>query len=278
MSRSSCAAVVRHHKFLKLLNPRHHRFAGGMFEHAPQVSDTGCPLRVGKPTRGEHTGNLRIQFGAVRNDDDGRLLLCLVAPQLQRQPQHRQAFAQPLRMPDDAAAPAALPRRANAPHGLVDGHELLVADELANGASAFDCKDDEVVQDVQQVARLEQPVEQDVLCRRRPVLPSDDPLIAVWLIEVQEPNAAAFSPAAPVLFQRDAVDERCVDLLIGLGKTGGGNLGDPPHRLGDIGFGQPGIQALEGGGEAAGEDGLLEARSFAFKGFGRDVGVAERLQ
>ncbi len=43
-------------------------------------------------------------------------------------------------------------------------------------------------------------------------------------------------------------------------------------------MGEPGIQPLEGCGEAAGEDGLLEAGAFAFQLFRRDVGVVERFQ
>ena len=84
-------------------------------------------------------------------------------------------------------------------------------------------------------------------------------------------------PFAPILLQRDAVGERRVERLVGLGETGGGNLRDRLHGPGDVGVGEPGIQPLEGGGEAAGEDGLLEARAFAFEAFRRDVGVAEGL-
>ena len=70
-------------------------------------------------------------------------------------------------MPDDPAARARLPRRPDPPQRLVHGDELLVAGQLADGAAAVDLEHDEVAHDIEDVARLEEPVEQDVLGRRR---------------------------------------------------------------------------------------------------------------
>ena len=121
----------------------------------------------GEPARGGiHPEICLVQLGAVGDDDDGRVLLRLVAPQLERQPEHGQALARPLRVPDDAAPRARFRRRFDPPHGLVDGDELLVAGQLADGATVLDLEDDEVADDVEEVARLEEPVEQDVLRRR----------------------------------------------------------------------------------------------------------------
>ena len=105
---------------------------GRVFEDLPQAAHTVGPLRVGEPARGEHPGDLPIELGAVGDDNDGWLLLRFVAPQLEGQPQHGQALARPLRVPDDAAPRARLPRRLDPPHRLVDGNELLVAGQLAD--------------------------------------------------------------------------------------------------------------------------------------------------
>ena len=122
-------------------------------------------------------------------------------------------------------------------------------------------------------------VEDDVLLRPEdPVLAGDDPLVAVGLVEVEEPDRVALASVAEVLLQGDAVGEGGVELLVGFGEAGGGNVGDRPDRLGEVGPGEPGVQAFEGQVEAAGEDGLLEAGAFAVEVFGRDVGVAEGLE
>ena len=88
----------------------------------------------------------------------------------------------------------------------------------------------------------------------------------------------ALAPVAAVLFQGNAVGEGGVELLVGLGETGRGDLGDRLDSRDDVGLGEPGVQALEGGGEATGEDGFLEGRAFWFQVFGREVGVAEGFQ
>ena len=154
-------------QILELLDRRHHRPAGRVFQDPPQAAHAVGPLRVGEPARGEHAGDLPVELGAVGDDDDGRLLLRLVAAELERQPEHGQALARPLRVPDDAAPRTRFPRRPDPPHRLVDGDELLVAGQLADGAAVFDLEDNEVAGDVEEVARLEEPVEQDVLRRRR---------------------------------------------------------------------------------------------------------------
>ena len=373
-------------QLLELLDGGHHRSAGRVFEEPPQVAHAVGPLRVGEPARGEHPGDLPVELGAVGDDDDGGLLLRPVAAELERQPEHGQALARPLRVPDDATPRARLARGSDAPHRLVDGDELLVAGQLADGAAVLDLEDDEVADDVEEVARLQEPVEQDVLRRRRapellaellhaegirllpfeeeplrradgavdgafpagadedlrrleqlrrplvlparvgflvavelldrfglpgvadgralalddrqrqavdegddvgddvllrpvdPVLPGDDPLVAVRLFEVEEPDRVAPASVAAVLLQGDAVGEGGVEGLVGLGEAGGGNMGDGPNRLGEVGAGEAGVEALEGLGEAADEDGLLEAGALAVEVFGRDVGVAEGLE
>ncbi len=47
--------------------------------------------------------------------------------------------------------------------GAVDGDELLVAADLADGLAALDLEDDEVPDEVEEVAGLEQAVEEHVL-------------------------------------------------------------------------------------------------------------------
>ena len=66
------------------------------------------------------------------------------------------------------------PRRPDSAHRLVHGDELLIARQLADGPAAFDLEHDEAPHDVEEVARFQQPVEQDVLRRRRaPELPAE---------------------------------------------------------------------------------------------------------
>ncbi len=87
----------------------------------------------------------------------------------------------------------------------------------------------------------------DVLLRPEdPVLAGDDPLVAVRVVEVEEPDGVALASVAEVLLQGDAVGERGVELLVGLGETGQVDLGDFPHSLGEVGPGEPGVQPLEG--------------------------------
>ena len=73
----------------------------------------------------------------------------------------------PLRVPDDPAARARFPGRPDPPQRLVHGDELLVAGQLADGPATVDLEHDEVAHDIEDVTRLEEPVEQDVLGRRR---------------------------------------------------------------------------------------------------------------
>ena len=371
---------------LELLDRRHHRPARRVLQDVPQVAHAAGPLGVREAARLEHPGDLPVELGAVGDDDHRRLLVRLVAAQLQGQPQHGQALARPLGVPDHAAPRARPPRRPDAPHRLVHGDELPVARQLADGAAALHLEHHEVAHDVEEVAGLEQPVEQDVLPRRgapepvaelrhgqgirllpfqeeplgrphravdsalaagadenlrrleqprralvlparvgllvaaellhrlglpgvadggalalddregqavhegddvgddvllrpeHPVLAGDDPLVPLGVDEVEEPDGVALAPAAPVLLERDAVGERRVERLVRLGEAGRGHLRYRLHRLGDVRVGQPGVQPLEGRGEAAGEDGLLEARALGLEGLGRDAAVAERLQ
>ena len=371
---------------LELLDGGHHRLAGRMREDAPEIAHAVRAFGVRKPAGGEHPGNLPVELGAVGNDDHGGLLLRLVAAKLEREPEHRQALPRPLGVPDDSAPRARFSGSADATHRLVDGDELLVAGQLADGPAAVDLEHDEVPHDVEEVSRFEQSVEQDVLRRRRApeplgdllhgqgirllpfeeeafrgadravdgalaagcdenlrrleqlrrslvlpagggllvavelldgfglpgvadggafalddreceavdehhdvgddvllrpehlVLAGDDPLVAVRPVEVEEPDRVALAPVAAVLLQGDAVGERGVERLVDLGEAGGGDLRHRFDRLGDVGVGEPGVQPIEGRGEAVGEDGLLEARAFGFEVFRRDVRVAQRLE
>ena len=366
----------------ELLDRGHHRPAGRMLQEPAQAPHARRALRVREPAGGEHPGDLPVELRPVGDDDDGRLPLRLVAAELEREPQHRQALPRPLRMPDDSAPCAWFPRRPDPAHRLVHGDELLVARQLAHAPAAFDLEHDEVPHHVEQVARLQQAVEQDVLRRRlapeppaellhaqgirllpfeeealrradravdralaagadedlrrleqprrplvlparvrllvaaklldrlrlpgvadggalafddrerqavderhhvrddlllrpeHPVLPGDDPLVAAGIVEVEEAHRVALAAVAPVLLQRDAVGERRMQRLVGLGEAGGGHPRDRLHGPGDVGVGEPGIQPFEGGGE----DGLLGARAFAFEVFRRDEDVAEGLQ
>ena len=371
---------------LELLDGGHHRLAGRVREDAAEVAHAVRALGVRKTAGGEHSGNLPVELGAIGDDDHGGLLLRLVAAELEREPEHRQALPRPLRVPDDSTPRARLPSGADASHRLVDGDELLVAGQLADGPAALDLEHDEVPHDVEKVPRLEEPVEQDVLRGRRAtellaellrgqgirllpfeeeplrgadgavdgafaaggdenlrrleqlrcalvlpagagllvavellhrfglpgvadggalafddrereavdqhhdvgddvllrpehlVLADDEPLVAVRLVELDEPDGVALAPIAAVLFEGDAVGEGGVEVLVGFGEAGGGDLGDGLDGFGEVGVGEPGVQALEGGGEAVGEDGFLEARTFEVDVFRRYVGVAEELK
>ena len=371
---------------LELLDGGHHRLAGRVREDAPEVAHAVRALGVRKAARGEHPGNLPVELGAVGDDDHGGLLPRLVAAELEREPEHGQALPRPLGVPDDSAPRARLPGSADATHRLVHGDELLVAGQLADGAAAVDLEHDKVPHDVEQVPRLEQTVEQDVLRRRRApellaellhgqgirllpfeeeplpradcavdraltarcdedlrrleqprralvlpagggllvavelidrfglpgvadggalafddrereavdehhdvgddvllrpehlVLAGDDPLVAIRLVEVEEPDSVALAPVAPVLLQGDAVGERGVERLVGLGEAGCGDLRYGLDGVGGVGVGEPRVQAVEGRGETVGENGFLEARAFGFEVFWRDAGVAEGLQ
>ena len=350
------------------------------------MADAVCAFRIREAARREDAGDLLIELRAVGDDDDGWLLLGRVSAQFERQPEHRQALAGSLGVPDDAAAGARFVRRPDPVHGLVDRDELPVAGQLAGGPAAFDLEDDEVPDDVEKVSSFEETVEEDVLGRggapelvfelfgaewvgllplqeeplrrahravdralaagtdedlrrleklrrplalparaeflvavelldglgfpavafrgalalddrerqsvdedgdvgddvflrpEHPVLAGDDPLVVVRVVEVEESDGVALASIAAVLFQRDAVGEGGVEPLVGLGETGRWDLGDRLDGRDDVGLGEPGVQALEGGGEAAGEDGFLEGRAFLFQVFGREVGVAEGFQ
>ena len=126
-----------------------------MFQDSPQIADTVCLLGIRETARSEHARNLPIEFGAVGDDHNGRLLLGSVTPELECKPQHRQALARTLCVPNDTAALARLPSRTNPAHRLVHGDELLIACQFANAPAAFDLEHDEVPHDVEQIARLE---------------------------------------------------------------------------------------------------------------------------
>ena len=97
------------------------------------------------------------------------VLVLRVAPQLEREPEHRQALARPLRVPHDAAAIRGLLRLAGAPNGLVDGGELLVPAELAEDLAAVPValEDDEALHQVEQSLGREHALEEHLLGARR---------------------------------------------------------------------------------------------------------------
>ena len=68
---------------LELLDRGHHRPAGRVLQDAPQAAHADRPLGVREPARLEHARDLPVELGAVGDDDHRRLLLRLVAPQLQ---------------------------------------------------------------------------------------------------------------------------------------------------------------------------------------------------
>ena len=165
---------------------------------------------------------------------------------------------------------------------LPAGAGLLVAVELIDrfglpgvadgGALALDDREREAVDEHHDVG-------DDVLLRpKHLVLAGDEPFVAVRLVEVEEPDGVALASVAAVLFEGDTVGKRGVERLVGLGKARGGDLRHGLDGLGEVGVGEPGVQALEGRGETVCENGFLEACAFGFEVFGRDAGVAEGLQ
>ena len=177
-----------------------------------------------------------------------------------------------LRRLEQLRRPLVLPARA----GLLVAVELLdrfglpgVAD---GGALALDDHERQAVDEHHDIG-------DDVLLRaEHPVLAGDEPLVALRLVEVEEPDGVALASVAAVLLQGDAVGEGGVEGLVGFGEAGGGNSGHGLDGPGEVGLGEPGVQPEEGGGESAGEDRFLEARAFGFQVFGRDVRVAEGLE
>ena len=109
--------------------------------------------------------DLVVEIAAVRDDDQGRVLVRGIAAQLERQPEHAEALAAPLCVPDDAAAIRGLPRHTGARDRLVDGLELLVPANLADDAPGIliALEDDEVLEQVEEIVRREQARDRDVL-------------------------------------------------------------------------------------------------------------------
>ena len=151
-------------------------------------------------------------------------------------------------------------------------HRLRLPGVPDGGALALDDREGQAVDEYHDIG-------DDVLLRpEHPVLPGDDPLVALGLVKVEELDRVALAAVAAVLLQRDAVGERRVDCLVRLGETGRGNLRHGFHRRGDVGPEEPGVQPRERRREAAGKNRFLETRAFTIEVFGRDVGVAEGLQ
>ena len=89
-------------------------------------------------------------------------------------------------------------------------------------------------------------IRDDVLLRPEHfVLSGNDPLVTLRPIEVQEPDGVALASFAPILLQRDAVGERCIDFLVRLRETSRSDVRHRLHCLGNVGLGEPRIQLLE---------------------------------
>ena len=141
---------------LELLDGRHDRVT---VVRAEQIAK---PPRAGRPLRFDHGGpleggrDLPVELRAVRDDDDGGVAEGGGAPQLDREPEHRQRLAGALRVPHH---PSPLLRSApleDARYGLADGAILLVARQLLHQPPALVLEDDVVAQDVDQDRGIEQ--------------------------------------------------------------------------------------------------------------------------
>ena len=75
-----------------------------MRQYLAQVAHAVGSLGIGKPARRKHASDLPVEFRPVGDDDHGRMRLGFVAAELECQPEHRQALARPLRVPDNATA------------------------------------------------------------------------------------------------------------------------------------------------------------------------------
>ena len=167
VGRSPPCAAAGSGDLLELLDRGHHRLAGRVHEDSPEIPHAVRTFGVRKSAGLEHPGDLPVELGAVCDDDHGGLALRLVAAELEREPEHRQALSRALRVPDDPASRARLSGTANPPHRFVDGDELAVAGELADLAASVAVEHHEVPHQVEEVPRLEEPEEQNVLRRRR---------------------------------------------------------------------------------------------------------------
>ncbi len=110
------------------------------------------------------------------------------------------------------------------------------------------------------------------------VLAGDQELVVGWVVEVDEVDGLGLLASAEVLLERDAVGQRGVVVLAGLGEGGGGDLGDGLDRPLEVVVADPGVETSQGGGETVDEDRVLERRSLGVEGLGGDVGEAEGLE
>jgi hypothetical protein len=75
-----------------------------MGENLSKVADTFGALGIREAAVVEDVADLLVEFGAVGDDDNGRVLLGRVAAEFGGEPQHRERLARALGMPDHAAA------------------------------------------------------------------------------------------------------------------------------------------------------------------------------
>src|ERR1017187_5126791 len=116
--------------FLKLLDGRHDRFPGWAGQKVSEIPDAFGSVGIRKAAVPEGSRNLVVEINPVRDDDDGRVVVEWVAAKLQSEPEHREAFPGPLRVPDDAPPLRRFLRRSRTLDGFVDGAELLISGDL----------------------------------------------------------------------------------------------------------------------------------------------------
>ncbi len=152
--RAAAWRIARRLELLELLHGRQDRLPRRPREQLAQVAHALGPLGVGEAAGDEGLGDLLVEVLAVGDDHERRVLVRRVAPELQREPQHREALARALRVPDDAAALGRASSRSGArAMALFTARELLVAAELADGAPGrrVALEHDEVADEVEEV-------------------------------------------------------------------------------------------------------------------------------
>ncbi len=155
-------------QFLELLHRRQDGLARRPGKQLAQVAHALGLLGVAEATGTEGLGDLIVQVSPVGHDHQRGVILPGIVAQLERQPQHGQALARSLGVPDHAAAIGCLLGRASTLHGLVHGNVLLIAAQLADDPTAggIALEDDEVPHQIEQRLAREQPGQGHILDRR----------------------------------------------------------------------------------------------------------------
>ena len=167
LARAALGAAPRLLQLLELLHRREDCLAGRVRQKVPKVTHALRLLGVGESAGPERPGNLDVEVLAVRQENDGRVLVGGVTPQLQGEPQHREALSTSLGVPDDTPSFGGLLGPAGTVDGLVHRGELLVPAKLADGAAGrgVALEHDEVLNEVEEVCWREHPLEKNLLCR-----------------------------------------------------------------------------------------------------------------